>query len=42
MGNYNYLEAIVYDVKEYIKYEAGLEKDDLLYRRESLEEKLYE
>lgn len=42
MGNYNYLETIVEDVKEYIKYEAVLEKDDLLYRRESLEEKLYE
>ena len=40
MGNYNYLEAMVEDVKEYIKNEAGLDKDDLLYRREALEEKL--
>lgn len=42
MMNYNYLEAMKKDVKEYLKNEAKLTLDDLLYNRSDLEEKLHD
>ena len=42
MMNYNYLEAMKEDVKEYVKNEAELTLDDLLYNRSDLEEKLHD
>ena len=42
MMNYNYLEAMKEDVKEYLKNEAELTLDDLLYNRSDLEEKLHD
>lgn len=42
MMNYNYLEAMKEDVKEYLKNEAKLTLDDLLYNRSDLEEKLHD
>ena len=42
MMNYNYLEAMTEDVKEYLKNDAELSLDDLLYNRNDLEEKLNE
>ena len=40
--NYNYLEAMKEDVKEYLKNEAELTLDDLIYNRSDLEEKLHD
>lgn len=42
MMNYNYLEAMTEDVKEYLKNDSELSLDDLLYNRSDLEEKLNE
>lgn len=42
MMNYNYLEAMKEDVKEYLKNEAKLTLDDLLYNRSDLEKKLHD
>ena len=42
MMNYNYLEAMKEDVKEYLKNDAELSLDDLLYNRSDLEEKLHD
>lgn len=39
---YDYREAVKNDVIDYIKNEAELDRDDLIYNREWLEEKLYE
>ena len=39
---YNYLESIKSDVKEYIKNDAELTIEDLLYNRTDLEEKLHD
>lgn len=38
--NYNYLESMKEDVKEYITNNAELDMDDLVYNRSELEEKL--
>ena len=40
MTNYNYLEAMVEDIKDYIRNDAELDRNDLEYGREALEEKL--
>lgn len=40
MTNYNYLESMKEDVKEYIKGNAELTIEDLIYNRSDLEEKL--
>lgn len=40
MMNYNYLESMKEDVKEYITNNAELDMDDLVYNRSELEEKL--
>ena len=42
MMNYNYLEAMTEDVKEYLKNDSELSLDDLLYNRSDLEEKLHD
>lgn len=42
MANYNYLEAMTEDIKEYLKNDAEFSLDDLLYNRSNLEEKLNE
>ena len=42
MRNYNYLEAMKEDVKEYVKNDAELTIEDLLYNRSNLEEKLHD
>ena len=42
MMNYNYLEAMKEEVKEYLKNEAELTLDDLIYNRSDLEEKLHD
>lgn len=42
MTNYNYLEAMTEDIKDYIKNDAELDRNDLEYGRETLEEKLNE
>ena len=39
---YNYLEAMIEDVKEYLRNEAEYDQDDLLYSRNDLEEKLHD
>ena len=39
---YNYLEAMIEDVKEYLKNEAEYDRDDLFYNRNDLEERLYD
>ena len=36
MMNYNYLEAMTEDVKEYLKNDAELSLDDLIYNRNDL------
>ena len=38
---YNYLEEMKEDIKEYLKNDAKLTFEDLLYNRSDLEEKLY-
>lgn len=40
MTNYNYLESMKEDVKEYITNNAELTIEDLIYNRSELEEKL--
>ena len=40
MMNYNYLESMKEDVKEYITNNAEIDMDDLIYNRSELEEKL--
>ena len=40
MMNYNYLESMKEDVKEYITNNAEFDMDDLIYNRTELEEKL--
>ena len=40
MMNYNYLEAMVEDIKEYIRNDAEIDRNDLEYGRKALEEKL--
>lgn len=42
MNNYNYLESIKEDVKEYIKNDAELDTYELEYNRNELEEKLHD
>ena len=42
MMNYNYLEAMTEDIKDYIKNDAELDANDLLYNRSYLEEKLHD
>ena len=42
MTNYNYLEAMIEDVKEYLKNEAEYDQEDLFYNRSYLEEKLHD
>lgn len=42
MMNYNYLEAMKEDIKEYIENDSELSIDDLIYNRSDLEEKLNE
>ena len=42
MTNYNYLEAMTEDIKDYIRNDAELDTNDLLYNRSDLEEKLYD
>ena len=42
MMNYNYLEAMTEDIKDYIKNDAELDVNDLLYNRSDLEEKLHD
>lgn len=42
MMNYNYLEAMKEDIKEYIENNSELSIDDLIYNRSDLEEKLNE
>ena len=42
MMNYNYLETMTEDVKEYLKNDSELSLDDLLYNRSDLEEKLHD
>ena len=42
MMNYNYLEAMREDIKDYIKNDAELDVNDLLYNRSYLEEKLHD
>lgn len=42
MTNYNYLETMVEDIKDYIRNNAELDRNDLEYGREYLEEKLHD
>lgn len=42
MTNYNYLEAMIEDVKEYLRNEAEYDQEDLFYNRSYLEEKLHD
>ena len=42
MTEYNYLEAMIEDVKEYLRNEAEYDQDDLFYNRSYLEEKLHD
>ena len=42
MMNYNYLEAMTEDIKDYIKNDAELDANVLLYNRSDLEEKLHD
>lgn len=42
MTEYNYLQAVIEDVKEYLKNEAEYDQEDLLYNRSELEEKLHD
>ena len=42
MMNYNYLEAMTEDIKDYIRNNAELDTNDLLYNRSDLEEKLHD
>ena len=42
MINYNYLEAMTEAIKDYIRNDAELNTNDLLYNRSDLEEKLYD
>lgn len=42
MTNYNYLEAMIEDVKEYLRNEAEYDQDDLFYNRSYLEKKLHD
>ena len=42
MTNYNYLEAMIEDVKEYLRNEAEYDQEDLFYNRNDLEEKLHD
>ena len=42
MMNYNYLESMKEDIKEYIENDTELSIDDLIYNRSDLEEKLNE
>ena len=42
MMNYNYLEAMTEDIKDYIRNDAELDTNDLLYNRSDLEEKLHD
>lgn len=42
MMNYNYLENMKEDIKEYILNDSELSIDDLIYNRSELEEKLNE
>ena len=42
MMNYNYLEAMKEDIKDYIRNDAELDVNDLLYNRSDLEEKLHD
>lgn len=42
MTNYNYLESMAEDIKDYIKNDAELDRNDLEYGRSNLEEKLYD
>ena len=42
MMNYNYLESMKEDIKDYIKNDAELDANDLLYNRNDLEEKLHD
>ena len=42
MMNYNYLEAMREDIKDYIKNDAEFDVNDLLYNRSYLEEKLHD
>ena len=37
---YDYLEAMKADIIDYIKHDAELDRDDLIYNRDQLEEKL--
>ena len=37
MMNYNYLEAMTEDIKDYIRNDAELDTNDLLYNRSDLE-----
>lgn len=42
MTNYNYLETMVEDIKDYIRSNAELDRNDLEYGREDLEQKLHD
>ena len=42
MMNYNYLEAMKEDIKDYIRNDAELDANDLHYNRSDLEEKLHD
>ena len=42
MTEYNYLEAMIEDVKEYLRNEAEYDQEDLFYNRSYLEEKLHD
>ena len=42
MTNYNYLESMIEDVKEYLRNEAEYDQEDLFYNRNDLEEKLHD
>lgn len=39
---YNYMEALKSDIKDYLAYEAGYDREDLFYSRSSLEETLFD
>ena len=42
MTNYNYLESIKEDIKNYIENDSEFSQDELLYNRDELESKLNE
>lgn len=42
MTNYNYLETMVEDIKDYIRNNPALDRNDLEYGREALEQKLHD